>query len=365
MISEKILQLLAKQMGHSASDKEIAELEELLSAHPEYHYFIEILQSIEGKKSHEEPIMKESDLVQESWALLKNELERKLPEDTLKQEVKSKKGLLKKWMGQAAIWVAAIVTFCGAFFWQREVTDQHTQVASAALKEVSLSYGVPEKRILPDSSIVWLNAGSNIRYAENFLQNKREVYLEGEAYFKIKQDAAHPFVVHAGNIVIRVLGTEFNVQAYVEENQIETTLVNGKIQVQIDGRPDKKIVLMPNEKLTVHNEVFHLSGGKIKGRKELSFKVQEVTPMEKIDQLPEVAWMQDKLVFQNESFEDVAKSLERRYDVHIIFRNKQLSNEKLTGVFENETIGKALKILQMTTPFDYQIKNDTVYIIKN
>jgi ferric-dicitrate binding protein FerR (iron transport regulator) len=152
------------------------------------------------------------------------------------------------------------------------------------------------------------------------------------------------------------------VQAYVEENQIETTLINGKIQVQIDGRPDKKIVLTPNEKLTVYNQIFHLSGGTIKGRKELSFKVQEVSPMEKIDQIPEVAWMQDKLAFQRETFDRLAKSLERRYNVHIIFRDKQLSNEKLTGVFENETIQKALKILQMTTPFDYRIKNDTVYL---
>jgi ferric-dicitrate binding protein FerR (iron transport regulator) len=90
--------------------------------------------------------------------------------------------------------------------------------------------------------------------------------------------------------------------------------------------------------------------------------VKEVIPLRTATPIPEVAWLQDKLAFQNEPFSVLAKKLERRYDVHIIFRDTLLEDERLSGVFENETIQKALKILQMTTPFAYNVQGDTVYI---
>ncbi|MGH2645758.1 MAG: FecR family protein, partial [Chitinophagaceae bacterium] len=211
-------------------------------------------------------------------------------------------------------------------------------------------------------SVVWLNAGSHIRYAANFVQNTRTVYLQGEAYFDIKHDAVHPFIVHAGNIEIKVLGTEFNVQAYADENKIETTLITGKIQVQIAGNPDKKIILTHHEKLTVINQDFKLGGMNGQQPKETSFQVKEIPLAKTGTPLTEIEWMQDKLAFQNEPMQELSKQLDRRFNVHILFQDTLLEQEKLTGVFVNENIQKALKILQMTTPFRYRIVNDTVYL---
>lgn len=365
MSSEKILQLLAKQMGQAASEEEIAELKKSLLAHPEYHYFIEILQAIEGERSYSGPVVQETDLVENNWSFVEKGLNEDLPDQDLQKETKVKRIFFKSWMWKAAVWLIALVTLYGSFLGQKNKNASSKQELNEPMKEVSLSYGAPKQKILPDSSIVWLNAGSSIKYEEKGFQQEREIYLEGEAYFKVKHDISHPFTVHAGNIEIKVLGTEFNVYAYKEDDRIETTLINGKIQVQIDGKPDKKIILMPHEKLTVHNELFQLTGKKIKERKELSFKVQEVAPMDKIDLFPEIAWTQNKLAFQKESFDRLAKSLERRYNVAIVFEDRSLAEEKLTGVFENETIEKALQILQMTTPFSYKIVKDTVYLRGN
>jgi len=165
-----------------------------------------------------------------------------------------------------------------------------------------------------------------------------------------------------GNVTIRALGTKFNVHAYQKESKIEATLISGKILVKIDGKPDQNIILIPNEKLTVTNEEFSLTNNKNEPRKELSFQVQEVAPMPSVTDLPEVAWLQDKLAFQNELFEELAKRMERRYDVHIIFKDSLLEKERLSGVFKNENIRKALNLLRMTTPFHYQFEEDSVFL---
>jgi ferric-dicitrate binding protein FerR (iron transport regulator) len=375
---ERLLQLLARQMGHAASDEEIAELKELLSRHPEYHYFIEVLQAIAGERKHYEPATGEDDLVRESWCMLQHELD--VPSLSLNDEIQNvdllqvyERGTADengmrlrrssaKWIRWAAIWIGVFLIAGGSFYLWRGTKSNQALPLTAKINRVAVPYGAPKKELLPDSSVVWLNAASHIRYSDNFVQKTRDVYLDGEAYFNIKQDKNHPFIVHAGNIAIKVLGTEFNVEAYRDENKIETTLIKGKIQVQIAGKPDQKIILTPHEKLTVINQELKLPGKRIKDKKELSFQVKEVIPLRTATPIPEVAWLQDKLAFQNEPFSVLAKKLERRYDVHIIFRDTLLEDERLSGVFENETIQKALKILQMTTPFAYNVQGDTVYI---
>ena len=362
MKSERILQLLAKKMGQAASDKELAELQKLLQQNPEYSFLIELLQSFEIDKLHKEPALKEDDLMKESWLMLEPELDEVPAAGKIDHITKtSSRKPLPSWMRAAAIW-AGIILLAGGYFFIWKKPGKETAAITQIVNQVSVPYGVPEKKLLPDSTVVWLNAGSHIRYADNFIQKNRDVYLDGEAYFSVKHDAVHPFVVHAGNVTILALGTKFNVHAYQNESKIEATLVSGKILVKIDGKPDQDIILIPNEKITVTNEEFSLSKNKNEPRRELGFQVQEVAPIPSITALPEVAWLQDKLAFQNESFEELAKRMERRYDVRIIFKDSMLGNERLSGIFKNENIQKALNLLQMTTPFYYQFEQDSVYL---
>jgi ferric-dicitrate binding protein FerR (iron transport regulator) len=363
MKSERILQLLAKKMGQAASDKEMAELQKLLQQNPEYSFLIELLQSFEIEKLHKEPALKEDDLMQESWLMLERELD-ELP--TPGKLRKIKKNRLRKplpsWMRVAAIWTGILLIAGFYFFKSNSPKEDSLKKVTGIVNQVSVPFGTPEKKVLPDGTEAWLNAGSRIRYADNFIQKNRDVYLDGEAYFSVKHDADHPFIVHVGNVTIRALGTKFNVHAYQNESKIEATLISGKILVKIDGKPDQDIILIPNEKLTVINEEFSLPSKKNEPRKEVGFQVQEVAPMPSVTELPEVAWLQDKLAFQNESFEELAKRMERRYDVHIVFKDSRLGNERLSGIFKNENIQKALNLLQMTTPFRYEFKQDSVYL---
>ncbi|HET7115218.1 MAG TPA: FecR domain-containing protein [Hanamia sp.] len=368
MISERILQLVAKQMGNEASDKEIAEFQELLQQHPEHSFLLEILQSIEGEKLHKEPALEEGDLVQESWHMLKLELDNvQTKNGASKNKIPIKNKVVRMWFSRAAVWGGILLIAISSFFIFRQ-TKKNAQAPAVAkingtkINKIGLPYGAPLKKILPDSSVVWLNAGSHIRYDDNFMQKNREVYLDGEAYFSVKHDERHPFIVHAGNITIHDLGTKFNVQAYPDENKIEATLISGKIMVKIDGKPDQSIILMPDEKLTIKNEKFQLSNKNIEARKELGFEVEQVVKIPSIASIPEVAWVEDKLVFENEPFEELVKRMERRYNVQIIFRDISLSKERLSGIFENESIQKAMELLQMTTPFHYQIRGNVVYL---
>ncbi len=365
MDSERILHLLAKQMGNAATDEEAAELRELLLRYPGYQFFIEILHSVEGERLRKEPETGEEKLVEQSWSMLSSELDRHPGPEEARPDEETSSGTIirvRKWMRSAAIWTGLVLVAGGAFFTWKHLWQRAARQLAGGTKQVVVPFGAPKRIVLTDGSVVWLNAGSHLRYTYDHKQGRRKVYLDGEGFFDVRPDPDHLFLVHAGNIVIKVLGTAFNVQAYSNEDRIVTTLIRGKVRIQIAGKPDKKVILVPNEKLIVVNEAPDLPGRNPITQRELSFQVEEVRPAGTIAPLPEVLWVQDKLSFQDESFKELAKRMERRYNVHILFRDTLLSKEILNGVFENENIQKALKLLQLTTPFRYHIQADTVYL---
>lgn len=158
---------------------------------------------------------------------------------------------------------------------------------------------------LADGTQVWLNADSRLRYPERFGTGCREVELSGEACFKVVKDAARPFVVKAGGVDVRVLGTEFNVNAYGNGNV--TTLVSGKVEVS-DGRTT--MMLEPGEQVTVKDAVFSKA---------------------EVDTGKVVAWKDGIVAFEDERLEDVMLRLERWYDIQVFFSNQSLKDVRITG----------------------------------
>lgn len=343
-------------MGNSVTENELAELEYLLKQYPNHEHLVSILRSVQSKKL-KQPAQNEELIVRENWEKLEEKLLSFNLSDKLLNEKKTinlrrrSTGVVLKW---AAVLIAA-AALSSLFYFNSSKTPPPRPLT--AIQE-TVPHGKPEMKTLPDGSIVWINAGSKISYKAE--QNIRGVYLEGEAYFKVSHDAEHPFIVHAGNIAVKALGTEFNVSAYPGDDHVETTLITGKVQVVMDEKPDQKIILAPNEKLTVTHK--RISGADVAPQKEISYEVKPVEILPVVNQVEEVAWMQDKLAFQNEPFYDLAKRMERRYNVHIVFYNEALQAETLSGIFKNENIQKALKVLQMTTPFQYRIKGDSVFL---
>lgn len=211
---------------------------------------------------------------------------------------------------------------------------------------------------LPDGTRVWLNADSKLAYATDFTGKTREVTLTGEAYFDVMKDSSRPFIIHTDKINIRVLGTAFNVKSYPQDEIIETALIHGKIEVTYVDRPSEKVIMQPNEKLTIRK-----NQGTGAGNNSAQPKIQLANMAPPKDSLvAETAWMENKLAFSNESLEGIARSLERQFDVTIDFKSEEPKQYTYTGLFEHEGIEKILRMLSLSQPFRYTVNGTHITI---
>jgi ferric-dicitrate binding protein FerR (iron transport regulator) len=226
--------------------------------------------------------------------------------------------------------------------------------------------------ILPDGTKVWLNAGSNLMYDPNaFLRKNRHVALIGEGYFKVLPNAAKPFSVSTKNLEIVALGTEFNVKAYPEEDEIETTLVNGK--VKINGINQHKqlfsVTLKPSQQFTllsgksfIHDTLL-TDPAKIEAKHLTEIQLEEVHSKKPVEPLITdletteliTSWTQDNWIFKGIDLGSLAVQLERRYDTKIVFESEELKKYTFSGKFQNETIEQIMQVLKLTTPLQYEI----------
>lgn len=268
----------------------------------------------------------------------------------------------KIWMVAASVFIALMASVC-IFYHFKTSTHQLPQT------ELVTHYGKRVHTILPDGSVVWLNSGSSIKYDEKLIVNgKREIVLNGEAFFDVKHDAKHPFIVHAGKLNIVVLGTAFNVKAYSTDAFMETTLIRGKVEILNEARPGANIVLYPNEKVTVNTSQYAVKKIKLTVKRPARDSVALVPertallpqlPDEAID---ETAWVSNKLTFKKEEFTALATQLERWYDVKITFDNNIYLSKQFTGTFKNQDINDVMRALQFTQPFHYAITNNQIHI---
>ncbi|HEV2482866.1 MAG TPA: FecR domain-containing protein [Puia sp.] len=342
---------MAKKLGKDASVEELQELERLLADNPSYGLLEAIVGSLKGSPEHFERNIPEEELAGNGWRRLAGRLKEVV---TMEDQRPDRMPRMWRWMAAAVV----ILAVAGTAVWYFR-SDRDPSRMQYVDKMLNVGNGHRSKIILGDGTTVWLNAGSRLYYPDVFTGGKREVTLDGEGFFDVAKHEGMPFLVHAGKITIKVLGTRFNVKAYRDEPAVSTTLISGKVQVMMDGEPDKKIVLSPNEKLTVMNPVPETGATPDLVGNALHYQVQGV-PKAGDDSLPETAWIENRLAFSNETFEEVARMLERRYDVQIDIADERLKEAHLSGVFEKETIGQVLDILQMTTKFKYSIEGKKV-----
>ncbi len=204
---------------------------------------------------------------------------------------------------------------------------------------ISCAYGDKTTMMLPDSSRVWLNSGSTLRFNNNFQQSKRELFLEGEAYFSVTKDESRPFKVSTHDITVEVLGTEFNLKAYEEEEQISATLISGKIDFSSSR---KRTTLLPNQKLVYRKNT------------------EKTTVYKLSDSYPEIEWKDGRLVFRNESLESLELKLERWFDVDIVFADEAVKKQCFTGSLERESILDALYYFKFSKYVDYKIRGNEI-----
>lgn len=208
---------------------------------------------------------------------------------------------------------------------------------------------------LPDSSTVWLNAGSKVSFNNSFGADNRDIALEGEAFFDVIRNKV-PFNVHTDQFDIAVLGTAFNIKAYKDDDKATATLVRGSLKVKranLSGTQDE-ILLAPNDRLTLYKGAAAPSPG------SFTVKVDQ-----KINAERETSWKDGWLSIEGESLNEFAVKLERLYDIKIVFSEETLKDYRFTGRIRQLSLEQVLKALSLTSPVQFSIDEKTVTLSEN
>ncbi|QJB33035.1 FecR family protein [Chitinophaga oryzae] len=261
------------------------------------------------------------------------------------------------------LWAAAVSTgllLCMGAWWWTSAKKNNDAIAS----EVTTRNGSRTSIQLADGTRVWLNAGSKLSYSKDFGKNDRSVTLSGEAFFDVAKQADRPFVIHTETMDIRVLGTRFNVRSYPQDKTTEASLITGSIEAIVKHNATR-IILKPSEKIVVLNQLPKV----VPATRTMAAKEENPVTLSHVSYyaaqttaITETSWMDNKLVFKDESFATLAREMERFFGVKVRFDNPQPETLRFTGIFEQETVQQALNALQLTAAFRYEIQNDTIII---
>ncbi|MCM4163657.1 anti-sigma factor [Arenibacter sp. A80] len=198
---------------------------------------------------------------------------------------------------------------------------------------------------LSDGTMVHLNAGSSLRYPVDFLsEGPRKVFLSGEAYFDVAKNASNPFIVNVDDLEVRVLGTQFNVSAYIEDEYIDVVLVEGSVNL--------------NKKDRIEGDVVELSPGQKGSYKQNSDSIT----VNEVNASLYTSWMQGHLVFRDLTFNSILTKLERHYNIEIENTNTELGQEIFNASFDNVEVEKVLSYFNDTHKIEYLIENNKVLI---
>jgi ferric-dicitrate binding protein FerR (iron transport regulator) len=181
-----------------------------------------------------------------------------------------------------------------------------------------------------------------LKYIKNFESDLREIELIGEAYFEVTKDPNRPFIVRTGQVSTQVLGTSFNIKAFKNED-LEVSLLMGKVEVEMDLEIPQKISLIPGE--------------------SLSFKVKNQNFRKgKFDKDKVLAWTQKTIVFDKTQMAEVKRVLENWYGVEIGFANQPAKDLEISAKFNDQSLEVVLEGLSYSARFDFEIQNDKVKI---
>jgi len=244
----------------------------------------------------------------------------------------------------------------------REVT------LNTSFVETSVPKGSRSLITLPDGSVVWLNSDTRFRYSVDFGKADRKVFLEGEAYFKVARNEKIVFQVNTSDISVKALGTAFNVKAYKDEENVETTLEEGQVSIDLLN-PEKNlnhiksVLLKPKQTAIYKKQAGDVS---VVDDRNQPLKVVKPAAVKKPDEIPlkvinvddtrlYTSWKDPRWVFKNEKLSSLAPKLERRYDVKITFADKAVEEYAFNGILLEESLEQVLAAIRLTSPIRYEI----------
>jgi ferric-dicitrate binding protein FerR (iron transport regulator) len=242
---------------------------------------------------------------------------------------------------------AAVILFAmgvAYYIGQRQTDDYKSR-----LTVIEAPAGTRTAVTLPDSSKVWLNAHSQISFDAGFGATNRNITLQGEAFFDVVKEET-PFSIHTTSYDITVLGTAFNIKAYADDDEAVTTLVRGSLRIERTTESGKReqVIMKPNEKVSLAND----HGAVFIVKRD-------------IDAESEVAWKDGWLSVRGESLNELARKIERLYDVKVDFQDQGLQRYRYTGRIRLLSLEQVLKALSLTSPVEFSIDEKTVILREN
>ncbi len=347
MDENRIVELLTRKIAGEATPEELGELAYLLKKYPDSVYYEALLGQVWDLGAMEEEKVDLDSVYRNHRKKFKAEL-----------DFETKNGFVRL-VKKPVFFVSAFVMLllsAGLFF------TKYTPSAKADTVEIIAGRGVRKEVRLPDGTFVRLNSGSRITYSSDInTDDIRRVELKGEAFFYVKGDKHHPFIVTTPRVSVRVLGTQFNIKEYPGEMASETTLLKGSIELTVNDRSDQKFLLKPSEKFAIV-EKRAISGSE--NDKSSVLSIENIMPVKLGDQeyISEITWTENKLVFQNETFEELIPKLERWYNVKITLDDPAIGSYRYTGIFTNENIVQAIEAMQLIKPFKFNRKENEIEI---
>ena len=272
----------------------------------------------------------------------------------------------------AAVFIIAIGLGVSIAISYNRIVEQNSEMV---LNETNVPYGGKAEVKLSDGTVVHLNSGSKFSYPSVFGKDDRTVYLEGEAFFKVKTNKEKPFIVNTKDATIKAYGTEFNVNAYEDEPVVTATLVEGIISVVAKNQSGQEIILKPKEHAIIQKNIGEVSVGR-ENQEDVPEEVEKEKMVEidnpekldkkamsiksKIDTDLYTSWKDDSWIIENESLKSLSKKLERRYDVDISFSDIAVENLRFTGRIVNEPLEQVLLYISLTASLNHKIEGRKV-----
>lgn len=211
---------------------------------------------------------------------------------------------------------------------------------------LTVPYGKTFRVSLSDGTLVTINSGSSITYDPAFNDDIRNVSINGEAFFEVAKDSLHPFIVHTGNIDIRVLGTKFNISSYQDDSLLTTALIEGSVALykQSDGFKNGRLTLLKP------------------GQAALWRKDAQMAEVKSVDAALYKSWVEGKMIFKHMPFQEIIKNLQRHYNVKITNDKGVFKDQRFTVHFDNETIEQVMETFRLGYGLKYQIKGREIII---
>ncbi|OKS87252.1 FecR family protein [Mucilaginibacter polytrichastri] len=352
MPQRTVIELLALKLSGEATPEDLSELDDLMAKSPESVYHEELLNQLFHNKE-------EAEDNEYNYHLHRLKYQDKL---VFAEQNVTAFNHFKAGRYLVAACSLVFILILGGLFTYR---SQQRAIVPVYNTAIFSGEGMRKKMILPDGTQVWLNSDSKLEYDKDMMsRSTRQVRLIGEAYFDVAHDKKHPFIIATDKISVKVLGTAFNIKAYPKDKKTETTLIRGSIELTVNSQNAEKVILKPAEKFALIDNKVKVLNVAAAAQPIVTMMIQNVLPVKLAgkEYTEETSWVDNQLVFNNETFEEIAPKLERWYNIKLDIRNSEVNAYHFTGVFDKEDLTEALTAMKLIKPFNFKIKAHDVTI---